>query len=171
MGNLAVPGLIGLYRQKSTTPEEVRSILIAIGDSNDPRAGVALQELLGSPEKMIRRDAARAMGDTNYKAGVPALLKLAGDSQQDEEVRLFAVASAGRKARQRRRRSTFSVSCWKSAAPGNPFAPPSSPLGKGGGIKHVGQIETALADSDPSVREDAVEALRLHSKKKRPGRA
>src|SRR5260221_13977748 len=57
MGNLAVPGLLGLYRQKDTTVEMVRSILIALGDSKDPRAGPALVELLGNKEPSIRRDA------------------------------------------------------------------------------------------------------------------
>src|SRR5579862_1061163 len=50
MGNLAVPGLIGVFRQKSTTPAEVGSILIALGDSKDPRAGPALLELLTSSD-------------------------------------------------------------------------------------------------------------------------
>ena len=163
MGNLAVPGLIGVYRQKSTTPEEMRSILLALGDSKDPRAGPALAELLTSAEKSIRRDAARAIGDSGYKGGVPALEKVAHDAKEDEDVRLFAAAAAAKLGSEDALKVLSEL--LKSSRPEirsrAVFA-----IGKNGGVAHVAEIEKALEDSDPSVREDAVEALRLLNNEK-----
>ena len=158
MGNLAVPGLIGVYRQKTTTPEEVRAILIALGDSKDPRAGPALVELLASPEKMIRRDAARAIGDTGYKGAIPALETLARDVKEDEEVRLFCAAAAAKlgSADALKILSGLMKSEHPEIRSRAVFA-----LGKNGGAAQAPEIELALADTDASVREDAVEALRL----------
>ena len=161
MGNLAVPGLIGLYRQKTTTAEEVGSILIALGDSKDPRAGPALVELLGSPEPSVRRDTARAIGDINYKDGAPALLKIARDEKENEDVRLFTATAAAKLGSD----DAFAVltALLKSQHP-EVRSRAVFAIGKFGGVKHVGQIEVALADSDDSVREDAVEALHLLKK-------
>jgi len=158
MGNLAVPGLVGLFRQKTTTPEMTRSILIALEDSKDARAGPALLEIVTSPDPGVRRDAARAIGDSNYKPAAPALEKLAGDPGEDEEVRLFAAAAGAKLGSEKclavlqelqkspkaeiRSRATFA-------------------LGKAGGKNQVAAVEKGLSDSDSSVREDAVEALRL----------
>jgi HEAT repeat protein len=158
MGNLAVPGLIGVYRQKTTKPEEVRAILIALGDSKDPRAGPALAELLASPEKMIRRDAARAIGDTGYKGGIPALEALARDVKEEEEVRLFAASAAAKlgSADALKILSELMKSEHPEIRSRAVFA-----MGKCGGAAQAAEIEVALADKDSSVREDAVEALRL----------
>ena len=56
MGNLAVPGLVALCHQKETTPQMLRSIVIALGDTKDPRAAPALMELLSSKDARMRRD-------------------------------------------------------------------------------------------------------------------
>src|SRR5205823_1603167 len=53
MGNLVTPGLVELCKLKETTPAMSQSILIALGDSKDPRAGPALADLLKSPEAFI----------------------------------------------------------------------------------------------------------------------
>ena len=161
MGNLAVPGLIGVYRQKTTTPEEVGSILIALGDSKDPRAGPALIELLSSPEKSIRAATARSMGDIGYKGGVPALLKLAQDAKEDEDVRLFAAASASKMENADAQKVLGEL--LKSSHP-EIRSRAVFWLGKSGAIKEIALIEAALSDKDQSVREDAVEALRLLKK-------
>ena len=73
MGNLVTPGLVELCKLKETTPAMSQSILIALGDSKDPRAGPALVELLKSPQPFVRKGAARAMGDCLYKAGLSQL--------------------------------------------------------------------------------------------------
>ena len=161
MGNLAVPGLIGVYRQKTTTPEEVRSILLALGDSKDPRAGPALAELLTSTDKSVRRDAARAMGDSGYKGGIPALEKVAQDVKEDEDVRLFAGSAAAKlgDADALKVLSALLKSTRPEIRSRAVFA-----IGKNGGVAHVAEIEKALEDTDASVREDAVEALRLLGK-------
>ncbi len=161
MGNLAVPGLIGVYRQKTTTPEEVRSILLALGDSKDPRAGPALAELLTSTDKSVRRDAARAMGDSGYKGGIPALEKVAKDVKEDEDVRLFAASAAAKLG------STDALKVLSDLAKSTRPEIRSRAIfaiGKNGGVAHVAEIEKALEDTDASVREDAVEALRLLGK-------
>jgi HEAT repeat protein len=164
MGNLAVPGLLALYRQKETTPEMIRSILIALGDSKDPRAGPALLEVLTSKDAMVRRDAARAIGDSNYKDGVKPLEKVAADEKEEDEVRLFAAVGAAKigsepglkileallqtKKPENRSRAVFA-------------------LGRYGSKAQLPSIATALSDSDQSVREDAVEALRQMGKKEK----
>jgi HEAT repeat protein len=158
MGNLAVPGLIGVFRQKTTTPEEVGSILLALGDSKDPRAGPALVELLTSSEKSVRVATARSMGDIEYKDGIPALLKLAQDAKEEEEVRLFAAASAGKMGSADAQKVLGEL--MKSTHP-EIRSRAVFWLGKCGAVKEVAAIEGALADKDQSVREDAVEALLL----------
>jgi HEAT repeat protein len=118
-------------------------------------------ELLTSSEKSVRVATARSMGDIEYKGGVPALMKLAQDPKEEEEVRLFSAASAGKMGNadalkvlgellksphpEIRSRAVF----W---------------LGKCGAVKEVASIEGVLSDKDQSVREDAVEALRLLKK-------
>ena len=162
MGNLVVPGLLGIYRQKETTPAMMRSILIALGDSKDKRAGSVLAEMLTSKEAFVRRDAARAMGDSGYRAGKPALEALAADEKEDADVRLFA-AVAGAKLESEKSLEILTT-LLKQAKPEirsrAVFA-----LGKYGGLKQAPAIEKALEDADSSVREDAVEALRLLGKK------
>jgi len=162
MGNLVVPGLLGIYRQKETTPPMMRSILIALGDSKDKRAGAVLAEMLSSKEAFVRRDAARAMGDSGYRAGKPALEAMAADEKEDADVRLFA-AVAGAKLESEKSLEILTA-LLKQAKPEirsrAVFA-----LGKYGGLKQAPAIEKALEDADSSVREDAVEALRLLGKK------
>jgi HEAT repeat protein len=164
MGNLAVPGLLALYRHKDTMPEMIRSILIALGDSKDPRAGPALLEVLTSKDAMVRRDAARAIGDSNYKDGVKPLEKVAADEKEEDEVRLFAAVGAAKigsepglkileallqtKKPENRSRAVFA-------------------LGRYGNAAQLPAIARALVDADQSVREDAVEALRHLGKKEK----
>jgi HEAT repeat protein len=157
MGNLAVPGLLGLYKQKATTTDMMESILIALGDSADPRAGPALVEILKSTEPRVRRDAARAIGDSNYKAGAPALEKIAGDSKEEEEVRLFAAASGAKFGNQACIAALKTL--LKSEKP-EIRSRAIFALGKAGGPSEVTAIEAGFEDKDSSVREDAVEALR-----------
>jgi len=158
MGNLVVPGLIGLYRQADTTPDMMRSILIALGDSKDPRAGPALAEMLTSKDPSVRRDAARAMGDSGYKAGIKALETVAADAKEADDVRLFAAVAAAKL-------ESETILATLAELLKNPKAEIRSravfALGKYGGVKQAPAIEKALEDSDKSVREDAVEALRL----------
>jgi HEAT repeat protein len=161
MGNLAVPGLLGLYRQKETTPEMIRSILIALGDSKDPRAGPALLEVLASKDAMVRRDAARAIGDSNYKPGVKPLEKVATDPKEEEEVRLFAAVGAAKIGSETALQVLESL--METKRPENRSRAVFA-LGKYGGLPQLTVISKALADSDQSVREDAVEALRLMGK-------
>ena len=162
MGNLAVPGLLGLYHQKETTPEMVRSILIAFGDSKDMRAGPALVEMLESKEPSIRRDAARSLGESGYPAGRKALEKVAGNEKEDEEVRLFAAVAAAKLGGE----SGLAVlaALLKSAKP-EIRSRAVFGLGKHGGVAQVPVIESALGDSERDVREDAIGALRALGKK------
>ena len=162
MGNLVVPGLLGLYRQKETTPGMMRSIVIALGDSKDKRAGSALAEMLTSKEASVRRDAARAMGDSGYRDGKPALEAIAADEKEDGDVRLFA-AVAGAKLESEKSLDTLTMLLKQSKPEIRSRA--VFALGKYGGLKQAPAIEKALEDSDSSVREDAVEALRLLGKK------
>lgn len=162
MGNLVVPGLLGLYRQKETTAGMMRSIVIALGDSKDKRAGSVLAEMLTSKEASVRRDAARALGDSGYQDGRVALEAIAADEKEEAEVRLFA-AVAGAKLGSEKAHEQLNA-LLKSTKPEirsrSVFA-----LGKYGGLKQAPAIEKALDDADSSVREDAVEALRLLGKK------
>src|SRR6185503_14140973 len=127
------------------TPEMMRSILIALGESKDLRAGPALVEILNADDPLVRQDAARAIGDSRYKAGAPALEKLAADSKQNEDVRLYA-AIAGAKLE-----SAACLDVLKTLlASERPelrsravFA-----LGKHGGIKQIDVIAKALEDKD-----------------------
>jgi HEAT repeat protein len=158
MGNLAVPGLLELYRRKETTPEMVRSILIALGDTKDPRAGPALVEVLGSPDPLVRRDAARAIGDSNYKAGLPALKKRFADAQEPEEVRLFAATAAAKLGSPEALETLRELAAAQAPATRTRavFA-----LGKYGGAAQLKLVAAALGDPEATVRADAVEALRL----------
>jgi HEAT repeat protein len=162
MGNLAVPGLLGVYRLKTTTPKQMGSILIALEDSKDPRSGAALVELMGSSEATIRRDAARAIGKSGYKAGREAVAKVASDAKEDEEVRLFAATALAKLGSE----DGFKVLVELLKSP-NPEIRSRAVfnIGDNGGAKFVADVDRALDDSDASVREDAVEALR-HIKKR-----
>jgi HEAT repeat protein len=162
MGNLAVPGLLALYRQKLATPEMMNSIVIALGDCRDARSGPALLEILASDHKSLRRDAARAIGESNYKAGKPALEKVAQDAQEDEDVRLYA-AIAGAKLGSDECLKILEV-LYGSQRP-EVRSRVIFALGKYGGVARIPVVEKALGDNDSSVREDAVEALRLIDKK------
>ena len=158
MGNLAVPGLLGLYRQKETTPEMVGSIIIALGDSKDPRSGPALVELLSSKDATVRRDACRSLGDTMFQQGRAALEKLASDEKENSEVRLFAAVAAAKLGSERG--LAVLQSLLKSEKPEirsrAVFA-----LGKFGGREQIKTIAGMLSDASRDVREDTVEALRL----------
>ena len=162
MGNLVTPGLVELCKNKETTPAMAQSILIALGDSKDPRAGPALIDLLNSPQIAVRKGAARALGDCHYKAAVPQLEKLAANEKEDENVRLFA-AVAGAKIGSDAAIQTLNGLLKSEKAEIRSRA--VFALGKYGGIKQAGAIESALNDADDSVREDAVEALRLLKEK------
>jgi HEAT repeat protein len=162
MGNLAVPGLLGFYRQKTTTPKQMGSILIALEDSKDPRAGSALVELMGSDVASIRRDAARAIGKSGFKEGRDALEKVASNPKEDEEVRLFAATALAKLGSEDGHKVLAELI--KSSRPEIRSRAVFN-LGDNGGIKYVADIEKTLEDSDSSVREDAVEALR-HIKKR-----
>jgi HEAT repeat protein len=162
MGNLAVPGLLGLYRQPETTPAMMRSILICLGDSKDPRAGPALLEMMRSKETSVRRDAARALGDSGWKDSVSALDALAANEKEEPEVRLFAGVAAAKMG------SSKAIEVLAG------FLQQQKPeirsravfaLGKYGGVSQISQLTKALDDEDQSVREDAVEALRGVGKK------
>lgn len=162
MGNLAVPGLLALYRKKIATPEMMDSIIIALGDCRDPRAGPALLEVFASADNLLRSKAARAIGESNYKDGKAALEKAANDAKEDENVRLYA-AIAGAKL--------GSEECLKILEMlfGSQHPEVRSraifALGRYGGVARIPVIEKALGDSDASVREDAVEALRRIEKR------
>lgn len=161
MGNLAIPGLLALYRQSATTLPMMRSILIAIGDSKDPRSGPALAELLSSNNPGIRRDAARAMGDSSYKEGRTILEKVAGNEKEEDDVRLFAAVAAvklGSETAQEILR-LLAMSAKPEIRSRAVFA-----LGKHGGVAQLPTVVKALEDTDRDVREDAVEALRLLGK-------
>lgn len=162
MANLAVPGLAALCHQHETTPEMLLSIVIALGDTKDPRAGPPLTELLGSKDARLRRDAARALGDSGCREAGPVLEKLAGNAAEAEDVRLFAAMAAARLG------SAEALKVLAELAQ-SPQAPTRSravfALGKHGGLKEVAILAKALGDSDRDVREDAVAALRLVGKK------
>ena len=51
------------------------SIIIALGDAKDARAGPALVEMLGNKDPEVRGYAARAIGESGYKDGAAALEK------------------------------------------------------------------------------------------------
>ncbi len=162
MGNLVTPGLVELCKIKETTPAMAHSIMIALGDSKDPRAGAALMELMKSPEAHVRKGAARAMGDCRYKAGLPVLDATALNEKEDEDVRLFSAVAGAKMSSEKAMGVLLTlVKSQKSEVRSRAvFA-----LGKYGGIKQVAAIEGALDDADDSVREDAVEALRLLKEK------
>jgi len=162
MGNLAVPGLVALCRQPETAPEMLRSIVIALGDTKDPRAGPVLMELLAAKDARLRRDAARSLGDSGCRQAVPALEKLAGNAAEEEDVRLFAAVAGSRLG------STEAARVLGELAQ-SPRAETRSravfALGKCGGLKELAVLAKALADSDRDVREDAVLALRQVKRK------
>jgi HEAT repeat protein len=162
MGNLAVPGLLGVYRTKETTPQMMKSILIALGDSKDPRAGPALMEILKSDVPAVRRDAARALGDTGYKDACKTLEELAANEKEPDDVRLFS-AVAG--AKMNSEPSLGLLEKLMKAEKPEIRSRAVFALGKYGGIKQAPVIEKGLDDADQSVREDSVEALRLLKEK------
>jgi HEAT repeat protein len=162
MGNLAVPALEALCHQQETTPEMLRNLLIALGDAKDPRAVPALTELLASKDARIRRDAARALGDSGCREAAPALDKMAADVGEQEDVRLFAAVAGARLG------SAPALKVLAELAR-SPHAETRSravfALGKYGGVQQLAPVEQALDDSDRDVREDAVAALRLMAQK------
>jgi len=162
MGNLAVPGLVALCRQKETTPDMLRSILIALGDTKDPRAAPVLTELLSSKDARIRRDASRSLGDSGCRDAAPALDKLAGDAAEEEDVRLFAAVAGARLGSAQ----ALKILAELSRSPrGETRSRAVFALGKYGGVQQAAIVAKALEDADRDVREDAVAALRLVEKK------
>ena len=162
MGNLAVPGLVGVYRAKETTPQMMKSILIALGDSKDPRAGPALMEILKSDVPAVRRDAARALGDTGYKDACKALEEVAANEKEPDDVRLYSAVAGAKMGSEP---SLGLLAKLMKAEKPEIRSRAVFALGKYGGIKQAPLLEKALDDSDQSVREDAVEALRLLKEK------
>lgn len=163
MGNLAVPGLLAVFKQEATTSQMVSQILIALEDSKDPRAGPALVEILADKSPINRGNAARAIGDTGFKKGLPALEKVYEDGNEAEGVRLFAASSAAKLG------STKGLHViGKLAESKEPEVRKRAVyfLGKYGGPGDVPAVAKLLADADTGVREDAVEALRLIAKQK-----
>ncbi len=157
MGNLAVPGLLALFRQPETTPAMSRSILIALGDAKDKRAGPVLLEALRAPKASVRRDAARALGDSGYTAAREPLEAMAADPTEDAEVRLFAAVAA---AKMSSKKAIASLAAMLQDAQPEIRSRAVFALGKYGGLDQVETVAKALDDADQSVREDAVEALR-----------
>jgi HEAT repeat protein len=158
MGNLAVPGLAAVARHKDTTPEMLDSLMIALGDSKDPRAGPALAGLLQSTNPLVKQGAARAIGDSGYKDAVAGLERLASDPTEEEEVRLFAAIAAAKF------KSDAGYDALKFLATSERPATRTRSvfaLGKYGGKPFVSVLAAALDDSEAVVRADAVEALRL----------
>ena len=166
MGNLITPGLLEIARDKATPQPMLRSILIALGDSKDPRSGPALLELLASNDVNIRKGAARALGDSGYKSGVIQLEAMGSNPKEDDEVRLFAAASAAKlgSAPALEHLKTLMKSPQPEIRSRAVFA-----LGKFGGIAQVDAVAAALKDADVSVREDAVEALHRIKNRKAQG--
>lgn len=163
MGNLAVPGLLAVFKQPSTTSQMVSQILIALEDSKDPRAGPALVEILADKAPVNRGNAARAIGDTGYKKGLPALEKVYENDKETEGVRLFAASSAAKLG------STKGLHVIGKLAESKDAEIRKRAvyfLGKYGGSNDVPAVAKLLADADTGVREDAVEALRLIAKQK-----
>lgn len=158
MGNLAVPGLVAVYRAETTTPEMVKSILIALGDSKDARAGPALVEILGSKDVGSRALAARGIGDSNYKDGVGALKERMFDPKEQEEVILYAAASA---AKLGSASGAESLKTLMKSSKAETRTRALYALGKHAGKQHVEALAEGLKDQDAGVRMDAVEALRL----------
>lgn len=158
MGNLAVPGLAAVYRQESTTPEMVKSILIALGDAKDPRAGPILVEILHNKDAATRAMAARAIGDANYKDGISALKERLFDPKETEEVILYAGSATTKLGSAAGAESLKTL--LKSENPGMRTRAVYA-LGKYAGKQHIEAITEALKDKDQGVRMDVVEALRL----------
>ncbi|MBI3829353.1 MAG: HEAT repeat domain-containing protein [Planctomycetes bacterium] len=158
MGNLAVPGLAAVYRQESTTTEMVKSILIALGDAKDPRAGPVLVEILHNKDAATRAMAARAIGDANYKDGVSALKERLFDPKETEDVILYAGSSTAKLGSAAGAESLKTL--LKSQDPEMRTRAVYA-LGKYAGKQHVEAIAEALKDKDKGVRMDVVEALRL----------
>jgi hypothetical protein len=162
MGNLVTPGLVALSKLKETTPPMLQSIIIALGDSKDPRAGPTLAELLKASDAGVRKNAARAMGDSHYMAGTQQLETIAENEKENEDVRLYA-AIAGAKLKSAKSLGILNA-LLKSPQP-QVRSRAVFALGKYGGIKQVEPIQSALSDADENVREDVVEALRLLKEK------
>lgn len=163
MGNLAVPGLLAVFKQPSTTAQMVSQILIALEDSKDPRAGPALVEILADKSPVNRGNAARAIGDTGFKKGLPALEKVYENDKETEGVRLFAASSAAKLGSNKGLRVIGKLAESKDAEIRKRAV---YFLGKYGGSNDVPAVAKLLADADTGVREDAVEALRLIAKQK-----
>ncbi|HLX62762.1 MAG TPA: HEAT repeat domain-containing protein [Planctomycetota bacterium] len=163
MGNLVTPGLVELCKQKETTPAMMKSIMLALADSKDPRAGPALAGLLKSPDAPVRREAARAMGDCNYKSGLEQLEAMALNEKEDEEARLTAAVAA---TKMKSEKAGGVLKALLKSPKAEVRSRAVYALGKFGGIAQVDAIESALSDADDSVREDAVEALRLLGEKR-----
>lgn len=157
MGNLAVPGLLAVFRLKSTTAPMVRSILIALEDSKDSRSGPALVEVLGHKDAGIRAAAARAIGSSKYHSGIEALRKRYSDSDEDIWVRYYAACAAAKLGERK------AVGCLKKLLD-SPRADVRSraayALGKHGKTDELQALAGVLADKDRGVREEAVDALR-----------
>jgi len=156
MGNLAVPALIALYRKPGLTPAMLESVLIALGDSKDPRAGPALLELLAFKDAQVKVGAARALGDSGYKEALPALETLAANAEEDEDVRLHAATAGARMGSEKAITALQQLAVSPNAATRSRAI---FTLGKHGGAAQLAAIRKGLEDTDRGVREDTVQAL------------
>jgi len=157
MGNLAVPGLVTLYKQGQTTPEMNRSIITALGDAKDPRAGPLLVEMLEDKDLATRRNAARAIGDSKYKAGAAALKKLYSNAAEDEDVRLYAAVSGAILG------SPEALEGLKLLVKSEREETRSravSALGRYGKASQIATLAEALSDKEATVRMEAVDGLK-----------
>ena len=77
MGNLATPALVTLLKKKETAGPALNAMVIALGDSKDPRAAGALIELLNAENLPLRRMAARALGQSQSKEALKPLEEIA----------------------------------------------------------------------------------------------
>lgn len=162
MGNLATPALVTLVRKKDTAGPALNALVIALGDSKDPRAAGALLELLNADNPPLRRMAARALGQSANKDALKPLEEIAAAPANDEELRLIAAIACAKLKSEKAPELLRTLSTSKD--PGN-RARAVFALGKyspaGQELKTVAALKPFFADLEDNVREECVNALRL----------
>jgi HEAT repeat protein len=162
MGNLATPALATLAQQKDVSAPALNTLLIALGDSKDPRSAGALLTLLHAEKNSVRKLAARALGQSKSAAALKPLEELAADPSTDEDLRyVAAVASAKLKSEKAGEALRVLANSKSPAIRARAVFAMGKYCAKLEPARTVAAVQGLLNDPEDNVREECVNALRL----------
>lgn len=170
------PANIAPLRDKlkgNVSPSDREMMLAALSDSHTPEAQAALADLANDPDAdpQLRVTAATHLGlqERPTNDTLASLKKLASDAP-DDQTRRAATLALGSAARQGRESGSAVDGSQKgvqglldslqNAQDANQRRVDLEALGNAGDTASLPAVESALRDPDPSVRQDAVQALR-----------